>query len=198
MHAKLLTGGLVPLCTTLASEDIFEAFSSDEKTDALLHGHSYTAHPIGCQVALESLKEMQKMDKRGDWNWAKNQGWSAKTGETSPVKATAGKSRNDEVWSSWPLDLVEGLSRNTAKVSGVWALGSVIAIHLKDEAGTGYSSNVALGLRNALANGDANGLNGSWNIHSRVLGNVIYLMASQKTTEHGVRQISNLLLESLK
>ncbi len=198
VHAKLLTGGLVPLCTTLASEDIFEAFSSDEKTDALLHGHSYTAHPIGCQVALESLKEMQKMDKRGDWNWAKSQGWSAETGKSSSLSTTAAKSRNDEVWSSWPLDLVEGLSRNTAKVSGVWALGSVIAIHLRDDAGTGYSSNAALGLRNALATGDENGLNGPWNIHSRVLGNVLYLMASQKTTEQGVQQISNLLLESLK
>ncbi len=138
------------------------------------------------------------MDKHGEWDWAKRQGWTAGAGQSTSTRNAARKSKSDEVWSSWPLDLVEGLSHNTDKVAGVWALGSVIAIHLKDEAGTGYSSNVALGLRNALAKGDSNGANGSWNVHSRVLGNVIYLMASQKTTEQGVRQISNLLLESLQ
>ena len=46
-HAKLLTGGLVPLCTTLASDSIYNAFLSSEKRDALLHGHSYTAHAVG-------------------------------------------------------------------------------------------------------------------------------------------------------
>ena len=42
VNAKLLTGGLVPLCTTAASQAIFDAFLSDSKADALLHGHSYT------------------------------------------------------------------------------------------------------------------------------------------------------------
>lgn len=48
--AKLLTGGTVPMSVTLASEDVFNAFDGDSKAEALLHGHSYTAHPIGCQV----------------------------------------------------------------------------------------------------------------------------------------------------
>lgn len=49
-YAKLLTAGMVPLSATLASEAVFKAFEGDTKAEALLHGHSYTAHPTGCQV----------------------------------------------------------------------------------------------------------------------------------------------------
>ncbi|GFP60132.1 bifunctional dethiobiotin synthetase/adenosylmethionine-8-amino-7-oxononanoate aminotransferase [Trichoderma asperellum] len=193
VHAKLLTGGLVPLCTTLASENIFQSFSSQDKTDALLHGHSYTAHPVGCQVALESLNDLQKMDQDGSWNWAKSQGW--KSSETS---LTSGQSAAN-VWSTWPRDLVEDLSRQTDRVSGIWALGSVLAIHIKDASGsTGYFSNAAQSLRDTLIAGDSEGANGSWNVHCRVLGNVLYLMAGQKTTEESIAQISLQLRKGLQ
>ena len=59
VHAKLLTGGLLPLAVTTASTSIFNTFLSPSKADALLHGHSYTAHPIGCAVANKSLTEMK-------------------------------------------------------------------------------------------------------------------------------------------
>ncbi|KJE93388.1 hypothetical protein CAOG_04181 [Capsaspora owczarzaki ATCC 30864] len=55
-YGKLLTGGLVPLAATLATDAIFNAFRGDAKTDALLHGHSYTAHPVGCRAAVEALR----------------------------------------------------------------------------------------------------------------------------------------------
>ena len=50
-YAKLLTGGLVPLAITASTEDVFDAFRGPTKTHALLHGHSYTAYPVGCAVA---------------------------------------------------------------------------------------------------------------------------------------------------
>ncbi|PON26522.1 hypothetical protein TGAM01_v204532 [Trichoderma gamsii] len=193
VHAKLLTGGLVPLCTTLASENIFQSFSSQDKTDALLHGHSYTAHPVGCQVALESLNDLQKMDQDGSWDWAKSQGW-----KSSEASLTSGQSSTN-VWSTWPRDLVEDLSRQTDRVSGIWALGSVLAIHIKDASGsTGYFSNAAQDLRDTLIAGDSEGANGSWNVHCRVLGNVLYLMAGQKTTEESIAQISSELRKGLQ
>lgn len=184
VHAKLLTGGLVPLCTTLASENIFEAFSSDTKADALLHGHSYTAYPIGCQVAVESVKEMQKMEQKGEWNWAKDQGWNSAADQNL-------------VWSSWSHDLVKELSQKTDRVAGVWALGSVLAVHLKDASGTGYSSNAAVDLRAKLGVGEKDDVNGPWNIHCRVLGNVIYFMTSLKTDAEGVGRIAGLLKKAL-
>ena len=55
-YAKLLTGGMIPLAVTLATREVFEAFEGDSKLDALLHGHSYTAHAVGCQVATAALQ----------------------------------------------------------------------------------------------------------------------------------------------
>ncbi|KAG5939079.1 hypothetical protein E4U53_007896 [Claviceps sorghi] len=189
VHAKLLTGGLLPLCATLASETIFNAFLSPDKTDALLHGHSYTAHPTGCQVALESLLQMQDMHRTGAWDWAKAQGWTHRPGAQTQTHGI-------HVWSAWPLALVDHLSRLTHNVSGVWALGSVLAIHLRDSSGTGYTSTAAAGLRESLAAGKP-GRGGPWNVHSRVLGNVLYVMTSQVTPPETVRQLSELLVESL-
>ncbi|ETW08053.1 dethiobiotin synthase [Aphanomyces invadans] len=54
-YAKLLTGGVVPLAATLATRQVFDAFQSDAKADALLHGHSFTANPVGCAAALTAL-----------------------------------------------------------------------------------------------------------------------------------------------
>ncbi|CAN4106517.1 unnamed protein product [Withania somnifera] len=54
--AKLMTGGIVPLAVTLASEAVFDAFVGDSKLQALLHGHSYTAHAVGCTAAVKSIK----------------------------------------------------------------------------------------------------------------------------------------------
>lgn len=46
----------MPLSVTLASEEVFDTYWGDEKGQALLHGHSYTAHPIGCVSALHALE----------------------------------------------------------------------------------------------------------------------------------------------
>lgn len=54
--AKGLTGGLLPLAATAASEAIYAAFLGRQRSRAFFHGHSFTAHPIGCAVALRSLE----------------------------------------------------------------------------------------------------------------------------------------------
>lgn len=122
VHAKLLTGGLLPLSTTLASDSIFEAFLGEEKKDALLHGHSYTAHAVGCSVAETSVRSLIELDSTGGWEEAKKN-WRVEGKETV-------------VWSSWSQALITKIS-NLPNVDGVWALGSVLAIHLKtSQAGT--------------------------------------------------------------
>lgn len=54
--SKGLTGGFLPLAITACSEKIFEAFLGEDLRSALLHGHSYTANPLGCVSALASLE----------------------------------------------------------------------------------------------------------------------------------------------
>ncbi len=53
--SKGLTGGVLPLGLTVASDEIYEAFLSDEKVKALLHGHSFTGNPLCCAAALANL-----------------------------------------------------------------------------------------------------------------------------------------------
>ncbi len=53
--SKGLTGGFLPLALTIASEKIYQAFLDDELSKAFLHGHSYTANPLGCAAAIASL-----------------------------------------------------------------------------------------------------------------------------------------------
>ncbi|RAL63901.1 hypothetical protein DID88_003089 [Monilinia fructigena] len=91
VHAKLLTGGLLPLCTTLASESIYEAFLGDEKSEALLHGHSYTGHAVGCEVARVGLEKMQSLDtdKYGNWEGFRRDWALDTTSQSRTIKVTA-------------------------------------------------------------------------------------------------------------
>jgi adenosylmethionine-8-amino-7-oxononanoate aminotransferase len=54
--SKGITGGCLPFAATLATEEIFAAFVSDDRSKTFFHGHSYTGNPLGCAVALESLR----------------------------------------------------------------------------------------------------------------------------------------------
>jgi adenosylmethionine-8-amino-7-oxononanoate aminotransferase len=54
--SKALTAGYLPLAVTAATETIYEAFLDDDRSKAFFHGHSYTANPLGCAVAIASLK----------------------------------------------------------------------------------------------------------------------------------------------
>ena len=54
--SKGLTGGFLPLGATLATQAIYDAFLSDDRAKTFFHGHSYTANPLACAVAVESLK----------------------------------------------------------------------------------------------------------------------------------------------
>ena len=54
--SKGLTGGFLPLALTVSSEQIFKAFLGEHFSQALAHGHSYTANPLGCAAGIASLK----------------------------------------------------------------------------------------------------------------------------------------------
>jgi adenosylmethionine---8-amino-7-oxononanoate aminotransferase len=58
--AKGLTGGIMPLAATLASEEIYQCFVSERRDQAFFHGHTFTAHPIGCAVARASIKILRE------------------------------------------------------------------------------------------------------------------------------------------
>ncbi|MDR2458834.1 MAG: adenosylmethionine--8-amino-7-oxononanoate transaminase [Holosporales bacterium] len=60
--SKGLTGGFLPLALTITCDKIYDAFLSDDKAKAFLHGHSYTANPIACAAACKSLEILRRQE----------------------------------------------------------------------------------------------------------------------------------------
>ncbi|KAI7896454.1 pyridoxal phosphate-dependent transferase [Mucor mucedo] len=185
-YAKTLTGGLLPLALTVTKESIYDVFLSENKPDCLLHGHSYTAHPMGCAVAKTSIETLDEMaiEKTGSWAPFRDE-W-----------------KGNSIWSMWSTKTVDQLSR-LSNVESVMTLGSVLAVELKDDTTAGYSSSVSKSVIKNLRSGKfKNGFDGTAetgvNLFARPLGNIIYLMTSQVTTQQGVRQCEQALLETLQ
>ncbi|MDR3326463.1 MAG: adenosylmethionine--8-amino-7-oxononanoate transaminase [Rhodospirillaceae bacterium] len=60
--SKGLTGGFLPMGATVIKESIYQAFLGDNLHHAFLHGHSYTANPLGCVAGLASLDLLLSKD----------------------------------------------------------------------------------------------------------------------------------------
>jgi dethiobiotin synthetase/adenosylmethionine--8-amino-7-oxononanoate aminotransferase len=172
--AKLMTGGLVPLAATLAREAVFAAFEGDSKMNALLHGHSYTAHAVGCAAGVAALRLYR--DPLINPNWCTPEapgrcqqqlqqqggggggcGCSAPCGRLLPL---------------WDEAAVAALSWHP-RVQGVVPLGTVLAVQLCSEDGAGgYASNAAAAVVRRLR---------QVGVFGRPLGDVVYLMVTPMT-----------------
>lgn len=71
--SKGLTGGTMALGVTSCTEEIYQAFLSDDKMKTLFHGHSFTANPVACAVANasfdlitqpETLKNIERIQEK--------------------------------------------------------------------------------------------------------------------------------------
>ncbi|KAJ7627956.1 onanonoxo-7-onima-8-eninoihtemlysoneda [Mycena polygramma] len=182
VHAKILTGGLAPLATTLASDAIFRAFHSTEKAEALLHGHSYTAYPVGCEVANETLKLIEKESHSEAWPAAQTQ-WQ-------DPDARSG------VWSFWDPQFVEAVSCLDT-VAEVMTLGTVLSIKVKDPQ-EGYVSQSAQTLFQSLKFREAESELPQFSVHFRTLGSVAYFMTSLNTTPETIRTLENKIWKALQ
>ncbi|KAJ3020672.1 hypothetical protein HKX48_000401 [Thoreauomyces humboldtii] len=158
-YAKNMSGGLVPTAATVVSKNVYGAFEGTAKTDALLHGHSYTAAPIGCRVAASTLQMYDRMVHG-----------CAKTTSSSSSLSNAKLNRHSlpgtlgpAIWSS---ELVDRLS-HLASVDGLVCLGSVLAIELAGS-DKGYTS---------ASSGDIVRQLRQRGVFARPLGNVVYIMS---------------------
>lgn len=53
--SKGLTGGTMAFGLTTCTQQIYDAFLSEDKLKTLFHGHSYTANPVACAAGLASM-----------------------------------------------------------------------------------------------------------------------------------------------
>ncbi|KAH8825137.1 PLP-dependent transferase [Flagelloscypha sp. PMI_526] len=168
VNAKILTGGLLPMSVTLANEKIFEAFKSDKKADALLHGHSYTGNPIGCEVANETMKLIEReIQTNKDWETAKSQ-WNGST-----------ETEREGVWSLWDVEFVKALSELPV-VEEVMALGTVLAFKISGDGSAELSPG---------------GM--PFSVHYRTLGDVAYFVTSLNTRSEVIRELEEKIWNAL-
>jgi 4-aminobutyrate--pyruvate transaminase len=64
--AKALSSAYLPISATAISEEIYQAFvAQSEKIGIFAHGFTYSAHPVCCAVALETLRIYEERDILG-------------------------------------------------------------------------------------------------------------------------------------
>ena len=101
--SKGLTGGFLPLALTVVNQHIYEAFLDDSVEKAFLHGHTYTANPLGCAAAIASLNLLEK-------------------------ESTLKKIKSLRLWQK---ELLSKLSLNTKEIEKPRVLGTIAAFDLK-------------------------------------------------------------------
>jgi adenosylmethionine-8-amino-7-oxononanoate aminotransferase len=116
--AKGLTGGMLPLAATLCREPLYLAFLHADRSRAFFHGHSFTANPIACAVALASLALVDERDT---------------------------PRRLDELGGSIERELAAALG-DRATALALRRTGGIVALDLPSD-GAGYLSTRALALR---------------------------------------------------
>jgi len=60
--SKALTAGYLPLAVTAVTDAVFDAFLSDDHSKTFFHGHSFTANPLACAVAIASFDLFQEQN----------------------------------------------------------------------------------------------------------------------------------------
>jgi adenosylmethionine-8-amino-7-oxononanoate aminotransferase len=116
--SKGLTGGTMPMGITACSQEIYEAFLSDETAKTFFHGHSFTANPLACAASLASLDLLEEE-------------------ETLKNIATIASAHGVFVEKIKSLDIVESAS----------SLGTILSIELKTTEDSGYFNGVKMKAR---------------------------------------------------
>ena len=178
-YAKLLTGGLVPLAVTATTEEVFDAFRGNTKAQGLLHGHSYTAYPVGCAVAAEAMRLYKDPEANPNLTLVepsrKGASGADASVETEPETgadrtAVAPELRLRDLWD-------EASARDLSmlpNVKGVTVIGCVLAVELDDGGGGGYNPTATKDVVNRLKRAAG--------VQARPLGNVLYLMCAPTTS----------------
>lgn len=64
--SKGITGGTMAMGVTTCTQNVFDAFLSDDKLKTLFHGHSFTANPVTCSAAIASMDLLEKPETAAD------------------------------------------------------------------------------------------------------------------------------------
>ena len=60
--SKALTAGLLPMAITSCTQDVYDAFYSDDISKGLFHGHTYSANPLACTAAIAGIELLKSKE----------------------------------------------------------------------------------------------------------------------------------------
>ena len=60
--SKALTAGLLPMAITSCTQDVYNAFYSDDISKGLFHGHTYSANPLACTAAIAGIELLKSKE----------------------------------------------------------------------------------------------------------------------------------------
>jgi dethiobiotin synthetase/adenosylmethionine--8-amino-7-oxononanoate aminotransferase len=153
------------------------------QVEALLHGHSYTAYPVGCAAALASLALLQDPHLNPNMCTPQVPGRCRKQSATTTSSSSSSSSSDGscscscsqpcgELLPLWDESLAAQISHHP-RVAGVVVLGSVLAVELAAAGGVrgagSYGSAAAV---------DVVGWLRARGVAARPLGPVVYMMAT--------------------
>ncbi len=58
--SKSITNGTLPLALTITTDKVYKAFLGDYAKKTFFHGHTFTANPIACRSAVETIRLLKK------------------------------------------------------------------------------------------------------------------------------------------
>ncbi len=170
--SKGITGGFLPLGVTVATDEIFNRFLSDDRKRTLFHGHSYTANPISCAAARASLALMNE--------------------ESEENRIAIYQTHIEN------LNRLKSNSRINKRIDNARVLGTVAAFNLltpssdAQQADSGYLSTIGPRLAAYALERD---------ILLRPLGDVVYILPPYCSTAQDLTQVYSVIeqfLESLE
>lgn len=88
--SKALTAGLLPMAITSCTEDIYQAFLSDDIAKGFFHCHTYSANPVACAAALAGIELLQtkEIQKKIEFISESHKNFARKLMEHPKVKST--------------------------------------------------------------------------------------------------------------
>ena len=175
--SKGLTGGVMALGVTSCTQEIYEAFLSEDRKKTLFHSHSFTANPLACTAGLASL-DLLLTDETNNKILKINQLHNEFIGRMRYVPTENGGSISRGV-SHTPVPSND----HNARIKG-----TILAIEVQTAEGTSYFNNIRdIAYQFFIEKG----------ILIRPLGNVIYLLPPYCISEEDLKYIYGCIEEFL-
>ncbi len=186
--SKGLTGGAMALGVTSCTQEIYEAFLSEDRKKTLFHSHSFTANPLACTAGLASLDLLltdETSNKILKINRLHKQFRGKLFGnvinEVNVPQALACTSQAK-------LQAEAYVTFSHPKITDIRIQGTILAIELYTSEGTSYFSNIRdIAYQFFIEKG----------ILIRPLGNVIYLLPPYCISEEDLSYIYECIEEFL-